>query len=129
VAAPDLTPRGGGWLNFGSVRGLTATPGWKVQTKFFSPSVGVTSTSSTERLVWTNARSVRVPAAVVMVPRSSEFHRSSRQSIAVIWPTGSRVRYPIGSRASPNSEPNSGRWSCTWLCCTLNRMAFRPGSA
>ena len=122
-------PSGGGFFHTGSARGLIATAGWNVQRKAASPSVGVTSTTSTDRVLCTNARSVRLPAAVVTVPVSSAFQTERRQSTAVMAPTGSRVRYPIGSRASPNSAPNSGRWSCTWLCWTLKRTAFRPGSA
>ena len=122
-------PAGGGLFHTGSARGLTATAGTNAHAKPSSPADAVTSTTSTGRLLWTNARTASEPAAVVIVPRSSAFQTSSRQSTPVTAPTGVSVRCPIGSRARPNSEPNSGRWSCTWLCWTLNRTAFAPGSA
>ncbi|MEU4232378.1 hypothetical protein AB0F17_49470 [Nonomuraea sp. NPDC026600] len=111
-------------MKIGLARGLMASSGWKVQWKSRSPSLGSTSTASTERSLWINALIFRLPAAVVMVPVSSAFHRSSRQSTPVIAPTGSSVRWPMGRRARPNSAPYSGRWSWTSLCCTLKRTAL-----
>jgi hypothetical protein len=122
-------PAGGGLWNCGAVRGLTASLGWRTQRNFRSPSVGRTSTASTDRSLGTTARRARLPAVVTIVAVGSAFHRSSRQSTPVIAPAGSSVKDPIGSRAGPNSEPNSGRWSCTCVCCTVNRIALAPGSA
>ena len=68
------------------------------------------------------------PAEVVIVPVSSASHSPSRQSTPLIVPTGSSVSEPTGSRQTPQALPNSGRWSCTSPCCTVNRTWFLPGS-
>ena len=75
------------------------------------------------------ARIAMLPAVVVIVPASSASYRLSRQSTLVIVPCGSSVNQPIGRRARPYREPNSGRWSWTSLCYTLNLIALAPGSA
>ncbi|CAM5241508.1 hypothetical protein SCANM63S_03893 [Streptomyces canarius] len=74
------------------------------------------------------AARVSVPAVVVTVPVSSAFHRLNRQSTAVMVPTGSRVRCPTGSRQVPQPLPNSGRWSWTRPCWTVNRIWWASGS-
>src|SRR6266511_238755 len=115
-------PDGGVWL---AARGLIAGSGWKTQ-RTRSPPLGVTAATST--WLWMKTWSDSCPALVVIVPVSSAFHRPSRQLTDEIVPAGSSVRCPTGRRARPNKAPNSGRWSCTSECWTVNRTWFCPGS-
>jgi hypothetical protein len=112
-----------------TMRGLIAGEGRYSQRKPSSPSLASTVASSIVRSLCTRARSLSVPLSVVILPRTSAFHRSRRRSTPVMAPTGRSSRLPTGSRATPQSLPPwAGRWSWDSLWWTVKRRAFSPGS-